>query len=97
SFALAPALEYEIKWRELSGTTWRGGALFRGRSRASAGAHRSLHGQRADSERGSPRRRLRSTWRHQCALHLGGNTARPNELADLRLDAAQIKRRYNSR
>src|SRR5207253_1286667 len=52
---------------------------------------------RADSERGSPRRRFRSTWRHQRALHLGGNAAWPNELANLRLDAAHIKRRYNSR
>src|SRR4029077_10753237 len=97
SFALAPALEDEIKWRELSGATWRGGALFRGRSRASAGAYRSLHGQRAESARGSPPRRFRSTWRHQCSLHLGGNAARPNELANLRLDAAQIERRYNPR
>ena len=37
------------------------------------------------------------TWRHQCALHLGGNAARPNELANLRLDAAEIERRYNPR
>ena len=33
----------------------------------------------------------------ECALHLGGNAARPNELANLRLDAAQIERRYNPR
>jgi aspartate/methionine/tyrosine aminotransferase len=40
---------------------------------------------------------FRSTWRHQRALHLGGNAAWPNELANLRLDAAQIERRYNPR
>ena len=80
---LASPLEHESQRRELSGATRRGSALQSGGPRAGPRAGRSLHGQRAHPERGRESRRPASLWRKECALHLGRDSARPNELANV--------------
>src|SRR5438874_5832402 len=52
---------------------------------------RALHGQCKSSARGVRKNRSGRLWRHECALHLGKNTQRPNELANVRSNAARNK------
>src|SRR6202035_2172616 len=52
-------------------------------------ADRALYGQRENPARSLRRNRSARVWRRECALHLGENPERPNELGIVRPDAAR--------
>src|SRR5260370_37090202 len=95
--ALASALEHQSKQRELSGAAWRGSTVFVRRPPTGPRAHRALHGQRQSLARSLREDRHESVRRNQRALHLGENTGRPNELANVRPHAARIERGHHAR
>ena len=88
---LAPPLEHESQQCQLSRPTCRGSVVFRRRSKTMSRPDRALHGQCKNSARGVRKNRAGRLWRHECALHLGKNAQRPNELANVRSNAVRNK------
>ncbi len=73
-------------------------ALYSAEGRAQVRAlDRALHGERAHFARCRQARGHASFWRSECSLHLGENARWPNELADVRPDAAGFECRDYAR